>query len=100
MRRHPNERSEQRQRPLDKRVSRSVVIDTSALTGEAGDVVYRLRIYRLIPENADLFSDFILTGLLPVQLRLVGGRSRRSSQREGALMHSTPPRGSVPALNP
>jgi hypothetical protein len=32
-------------------------------------VLYRMRIYRAVPENLALFHDFFRTHLLPVQLR-------------------------------
>ena len=32
-------------------------------------MIYRLRIYKVIPENAETFHQFFLTRLLPVQLR-------------------------------
>lgn len=39
-------------------------------------MLYRLRIYQIVPENLDAFTDFFLTHLLPLQLkygaRLVG----------------------------
>lgn len=47
-----------------------------ARVGKAGGMVYRLRIYKLVPEHAEIFREFFLTRLLPVQLlhgaRLIG----------------------------
>ena len=42
---------------------------TALLLGKLVNVVYRLRIYQLIPEHAEAFREFFLTRLLPVQLR-------------------------------
>lgn len=41
------------------------------IAGELGtDLIYRMRIYRAVPENLSLFNEFFHQRLLPVQQRL------------------------------